>query len=131
MFEPGGEEKVAAAQTISADLGGRLGDRRPHLPAERGRRAFVGIEQKNPGMAEHDLAQYFTHRAGHGIGLETSLEPIDLRRDEMELRPGMTFCVEPGVYIPGFGGVKMEDDLIVTEGNPEIISHTTRDLVVI
>jgi Xaa-Pro aminopeptidase len=80
-------------------------------------------------LGRHDLAQYFTHRAGHGIGLETSLEPIDLRRDQMELRLGMTFCVEPGVYIPGFGGIKIEDDVIVTEDEPEIISHATRELV--
>lgn len=80
-------------------------------------------------LSERDLARYFNHRVGHGIGLETSLEPIDLRQDETELRPGMTFCVEPGVYIPGFGGVKIEDDVIVTEGDPEIISHTTHELL--
>jgi Xaa-Pro aminopeptidase len=80
-------------------------------------------------LAEHDLAQFFTHRVGHGIGLETSLEPIDLRRDETELRPGMTFCIEPGVYIPGFGGVKIEDDVIVKEGEPEVISHASRELI--
>lgn len=40
----------------------------------------------------------------------------------------MPLCVEPGAYIPGFGGIKMEDDLIVTTGEPEIISHTTREL---
>jgi Xaa-Pro aminopeptidase len=49
----------------------------------------------------------------------------------MELRPGMTIRIEPGVYIPGFGGVKIEDDVIVTADEPEVISHADRNLIAI
>jgi len=96
---------------------------RPGVAANELHRAAVRA------LDEHDLAGYFTHRVGHGIGLETSLEAPDLQRDERPLRPGMTFCVEPGVYIPGFGGIKIEDDIVVGTDGPEVISHARRDLV--
>ena len=80
-------------------------------------------------LAAHGLDRYFTHRVGHGIGLETSLEPPDLQRDAGLLEPGMTFCIEPGVYIPRFGGIKIEDDVIVTEAGAEVISNSSLELL--
>jgi Xaa-Pro aminopeptidase len=82
-------------------------------------------------LEAHGLGHDLAHRVGHGIGLETSLEPPDLRRDELPLEPGMTFCLEPGVYLPGFGGIKIEDDVIVQEDGPEVISYARRDLVAV
>lgn len=96
---------------------------RPGLPANELHR--IAVEN----LATYGLAQYFTHRVGHGIGLETSLEAPDLRRDSAALRPGMTFCIEPGVYIPEVGGIKIKDNVIVGMDGPEVISHASRDLV--
>jgi Xaa-Pro aminopeptidase len=95
----------------------------PGVPAAELHRIAVEV------LAAHDLDRYFTHRAGHGIGLETSLEAPDLQRHDTPLEPGMTFCIEPGVYIPGFGGIKIEDDVIVGSHGPEVISNSGRELV--
>ena len=96
---------------------------RPGVPANNLHHAAVDV------LKRHGVDHYFTHRVGHGIGLETSLEAPDLQRDAMPLQEGMTFCVEPGVYIPGFGGVKIEDDIIVTADGADVISTSTRELV--
>src|SRR5439155_1483461 len=73
-----------------------------------------------------DAAGYgerFFHRVGHGLGLEAheapSLDPGSL----MALEPGMGFTVEPGVYIPGFGGVRIEDDVLVEEGGCRVLTR--------
>ena len=95
----------------------------PGLPANELHRQAVDV------LARHDLDRFFTHRVGHGIGLETSLEAPDLQRDDTPLQEGMTFCLEPGVYIPRFGGIKIEDDIIVGPTGPEVISKSTRELV--
>ena len=81
-----------------------------------------------------DAAGYgerFFHRVGHGLGLEAheapSLDPGSL----MALEPGMVFTVEPGVYIPGFGGVRIEDDVLVEEGGCRVLTRADRSLRVI
>jgi len=61
---------------------------------------------------------------GHGIGLETVEEPYLTPEITTKLEPGMVICVEPGVYIPGWGGGSVEHELIVTEGPPEVITPT-------
>jgi Xaa-Pro dipeptidase len=74
---------------------------------------------------------YFTHRTGHGIGLEGHEEPY-MRGDNLELmQPGMAFTVEPGIYLPGRNGVRIEDNLIVTEQGADCLSDLERDLVVV
>jgi len=74
---------------------------------------------------------YFTHRTGHGIGLEAHEDPY-MRGDNLELmQPGMAFTVEPGIYLPGRNGVRIEDNLIVTEHGADCLSDMERGLVVI
>jgi Xaa-Pro aminopeptidase len=68
------------------------------------------------------------HRIGHGIGLHTSLEWPNLQTDDDELVPGMTFCIEPGVYVSGVGSFKLEDDFVVTPDGFEVLSQAPRDL---
>jgi len=75
--------------------------------------------------------QFFIHRTGHGIGLEAHEHP-NIRESNLQiLTPGMTFTVEPGIYLPDRGGVRVEDNVIVTESGGESLSTYSRQLEVI
>jgi Xaa-Pro dipeptidase len=74
---------------------------------------------------------YFTHRVGHGIGMEGHEAPY-MRSDNMQLlEPGMTFTVEPGIYLPERGGVRIEDNLVITKDGAEVLSDMEREIRVI
>ncbi len=75
--------------------------------------------------------EYFTHRTGHGLGLEGHEPPYIVAGNDLVLQPGMTFTVEPGIYLPGKGGVRIEDNVVVTEAGCESLTTFTRDLVVL
>ncbi|MCA0361205.1 MAG: Xaa-Pro peptidase family protein [Armatimonadetes bacterium] len=80
-------------------------------------------------LNEKDLAQYFGHGLGHGLGLNVH-DPGRLTMTVSEiLEPGMVLTVEPGVYIEGFGGVRIEDDVLVTEGEPDILTSFPKELI--
>lgn len=74
---------------------------------------------------------YFTHRTGHGIGLEVHEYPDNSASSEIIARPGMTFSVEPGIYLPGHFGVRIEDLVVVTETGCETLNALERDVRVI
>jgi Xaa-Pro dipeptidase len=82
-------------------------------------------------IADADYGQYFTHRTGHGLGLDTHEPPYACEGDTTLLEPGMTFTVEPGVYLPGQGGVRVEDDVVITPGGSESLTTFDRELRVI
>jgi len=67
-------------------------------------------------LEEDGLAEYFIHRTGHGLGLEVHEAPYIVAGGRERLRPGMVFTVEPGVYIPGKLGVRIEDDVSISKG---------------
>ena len=67
--------------------------------------------------------------AGHAIGLAIHEPPFLVPRTETPLRPGMIFTVEPGIYRAGTGGIRLEDDVVVRDGEPEILSTLPLDLV--
>jgi len=72
--------------------------------------------------------KYFTHRTGHGIGLEAHEEPFISSGNTTVIRSGMTFTIEPGVYLPGIGGVRIEDDMLAVEGKLESLTTMDRGL---
>lgn len=72
--------------------------------------------------------QYFNHRTGHGLGMQCHEEPY-IRSDNSELlQPGMTFTVEPGIYLSGKNGVRIEDDVLITANGAESLSSMSREL---
>lgn len=75
--------------------------------------------------------EYFTHRTGHGIGMESHEPPYIFKENELFLQPGMTFTVEPGIYLPGVGGVRIEDNLVITESGARSLSEMPRELKIL
>lgn len=73
-------------------------------------------------LKKRDLDSYFTHALGHSVGLEIHESPILAPRDSSILKPGMTETVEPGVYIPGVGGVRIEDTVVIEKDGLSILT---------
>jgi Xaa-Pro dipeptidase len=94
-----------------------------------------------PGVAAEDIdhaarqvieqagyGEFFIHRTGHGLGMEVHEEPYIRDGNPMPLSPGMTFTIEPGIYLPGRGGVRIEDDVVITEHGLRSLSDMPREL---
>ena len=75
--------------------------------------------------------EYFTHRTGHGIGMEPHEEPYMRSDNKQIMKPGMTYTVEPGIYLPGINGVRIEDDMLLTQAGSESLSDMDRQLRVL
>ena len=98
---------------------------RPGLTAER--LDAIGREI----IASAGYGDYFIHRTGHGIGLEGHEEPYIVEGSTLRLEPGMTFSVEPGIYVAGRHGARIEDIVVCTESGGERLNLTPRELVVL
>lgn len=72
--------------------------------------------------------EFFTHRTGHGLGMETHEQPYMFGENDLRLAEGMTYTVEPGIYLPGRGGVRIEDNIAITADGSETLSSLPRDL---
>lgn len=103
-----------------------------------------GIQEIKPGLTgkeadnitrdyitEHGYGEYFGHSTGHGIGLDIHEGPRLAGTSDEILKPGMVVTVEPGIYISGLGGVRIEDDLVITETGNEKLTHGTKELLII
>jgi Xaa-Pro dipeptidase len=99
--------------------------------------AGPGVPCANVDIAARDVIEksgygkYFTHRTGHGIGMEGHEEPY-MRGDNMQLlEPGMAFTVEPGIYLPDRNGVRIEDNVVITDTGADVLSDMPREIRVV
>ncbi len=82
-------------------------------------------------IEESGFGEYFTHRTGHGLGMEAHEAPYIFRGNPLTLKRGMVFTVEPGVYVPGLGGVRIEDDVFVDEDGLTCLTSLPREVMTI
>jgi Xaa-Pro aminopeptidase len=80
-------------------------------------------------ISDQGYGDFFRHGTGHGIGIAVHEAPSVTFRAEGLLEEGMIITVEPGIYVPGLGGVRLEDMVLVTSQGPEILTHLTKDII--
>jgi Xaa-Pro aminopeptidase len=98
---------------------------RPGATAEEVDGAARGV------LRRRKLARYFTHSTGHGLGLEIHESPRLAVGQIQKLEPGMVITIEPGAYVPGKWGVRIEDVVVVTSSGCEVLTPTDKELVII
>ena len=77
-------------------------------------------------IADAGYGDYFTHSTGHGFGLQIHEAPLLRPGSEVVLQAGMVVTVEPGIDVPNWGGIRIEDDVLITE-RAEVLTHAPRD----
>lgn len=82
-------------------------------------------------ITEAGYGEYFIHRTGHGLGMEAHETPYIFSENSLILEPGMVFTIEPGIYLPGKGGVRIEDVVVITESSAESLTDMPRELRII
>ncbi|NLY39637.1 MAG: aminopeptidase P family protein [Firmicutes bacterium] len=82
-------------------------------------------------IKEAGFDEQFGHGLGHGLGLEVHEEPRLAPLSKTVLQPGMVITVEPGIYIPGWGGVRIEDMVLLTAEGAELLTHSPRELIIV
>jgi Xaa-Pro aminopeptidase len=107
-------QEAQAAAVAAAQAGTRCGD----VDA-----AARGV------LARYRLDHYFVHSTGHGLGLEVHEDPRVARGQKHVLVPGNVITIEPGVYVPGVGGIRIEDDVAVHADRTEVLTRVPRDLI--
>lgn len=82
-------------------------------------------------IADAGYGEYFIHRTGHGIGMEEHEDPYMVSGNRLPLAAGHAYSVEPGIYVAGEFGMRLEDIVIATDGGPMALNHANHDLVVL
>ena len=82
-------------------------------------------------MVAGGLGEYFIHRTGHGIGMEEHEDPYMVEGNTLPIAAGHAFSVEPGIYLPGKWGMRLEDIVVATEQGPLSMNHADHSLVVL
>jgi Xaa-Pro dipeptidase len=82
-------------------------------------------------IEDSGYGEFFIHRTGHGLGLEVHEPPFMMSGNDTLLVPGNVFTVEPGIYLPGKAGVRIEDDILVTEDGYRSLTTFPRDLITV
>ncbi|TCS84581.1 M24 family metallopeptidase [Tepidibacillus fermentans] len=80
-------------------------------------------------ISKAGYGEYFIHRTGHGLGLDVHEYPSIHEKNEGILKEGMVFTIEPGIYVPQVGGVRIEDDVIVTRNGVRVLTSFTKELI--
>ncbi|MDD2359966.1 MAG: aminopeptidase P family protein [Syntrophaceticus schinkii] len=102
---------------------------------------LAAIEKVKPGVKAWEVdkaardyitnagyGEQFLHRTGHGLGLDIHEEPFISASNDITLTEGMVFTIEPGIYLPGIGGVRIEDDVLVTKEGHRVLTKTSKKL---
>lgn len=155
-----GQRKIQAGEFVVLDFGatyeGYCSDTTRTIcigePSEKMKEVYnivkeaqeIGVQTVKPGIKakevdeavrkyieEKGYGEYFTHRTGHGLGLQVHEDPYISGVSEVVLKPGMVFSIEPGIYLEGEFGVRIEDIVVVTEDGCMRFNNTTRELTVI
>lgn len=125
LGEPSDGE-VREAHAIVAEAQGRAFETaRPGVPAQEIDRAARGV------IEEGGYGDAFIHRTGHGIGLDEHEDPYIVEGNEQLLEPGMCFSIEPGIYLEGRFGVRIEDIVVVTEDGARRLNDAPHDLAIV
>lgn len=107
--------KAQLAAVDTCKPGTRIGD------IDRAARTIIS----NAGYGE-----YFTHRIGHGLGIDVHEFPSMNETNDMLLQKGMVFTIEPGIYAPEIGGVRIEDDMIITADGAQTLTKFPKELLI-
>ncbi len=99
--------------------------------ARPGVKAHVVDDAARTVITEAGYGEYFVHRTGHGMGVEIHEQPYLTSVSQTVLESGMVFSIEPGIYLPGRFGIRLEDIVILRDNGPEIFSELPRDLTVV
>ena len=92
--------------------------------------SFVAAERiRDIGMRKAGLDEYFTHSTGHGVGIEIHEAPRIAKEQEAVLVPGMVVTIEPGIYIAGKFGIRIEDMVVVTDSAQRVITPAQKSLI--
>jgi Xaa-Pro aminopeptidase len=158
--EPSAERRITDGELVLCDFGGTMRGYCSDItrmfavgePSPEAREAYVvlqaaqeaGVRAATVGtpcaevdaaarrvIADGGFGEYFVHRVGHGIGQEAHEDPYMVAGNDLPLEAGHAFSVEPGIYLPGRFGMRLEDIVVATDDGPRRLNEAPRDLAVV